>query len=78
MGITSDQDILLDNDKYSGIWPYSTEAATRPNKEHHDSLEFPFPRLTLAIRAENDRNEGYDPPNSREKVPVPAEVGNWL
>jgi hypothetical protein len=58
--------------------PYGTEAATRPNKEYHDSLEFLFLRLALAIRAENDRNEGYDPPNSREKVPVPADKGNWL
>jgi predicted nucleic acid-binding Zn ribbon protein len=24
------------------IWPCSTEAATRPNKEHHDAREFPF------------------------------------
>ena len=58
------------------VWPSSTEAATRPNKEHHDSLEFPFSHLTLAIGAKNDRNGGDDPLNGREKVPVPADRGN--
>jgi hypothetical protein len=58
--------------------PSSTEAATRPNKEHHDSLEFPFSLLTLAIHDENFRNLGGDTPKDRQKVPVPAEVGNWL
>jgi hypothetical protein len=24
------------------LWPYSTEAATRPNKGRHDAREFPF------------------------------------
>jgi hypothetical protein len=41
-----------------GIRPCSTEAATRPNKEHRDVREFPFSYLALAICAENGRNEG--------------------
>jgi hypothetical protein len=32
--------------------------------------------LALAIHAEHDRNEGDDPLNGREKVPVPADRGN--
>jgi hypothetical protein len=51
-------------------WPSSTEAATRPNKEHQHSLEFPFLYLALAIYAENDRNEGCTMFKGREKVPV--------
>jgi hypothetical protein len=49
------------------IRPYGTEAVTRPNKEHHDSLEFPFPRLALAIRAEHDRNEAMIRPTVAKK-----------
>jgi hypothetical protein len=56
--------------------PCSTEAAIRPNKEHRDAREFPFLWLALAIHAENDRNGGYNPLNGREKVPVPADMGN--
>jgi len=59
-------------------WPYSAEAATRPNRGRWDLSEFPFSHLALAIRAENDRNGGCDPLNGRDKVPVPAAVGNWL
>jgi hypothetical protein len=33
--------------------------------------------LALAIHAENDRNEGDDPLKDREKVPVPADRGNY-
>jgi hypothetical protein len=56
--------------------PSSTVAATRPNKEHHYSLEFPFLHLALAIRDENDRTGGGDMLNGREKVPVPPDRGN--
>ena len=38
--------------------PGSTEAATRPNKEHRNAREFPFLHLALAIHAENDQNGG--------------------
>jgi hypothetical protein len=52
---------------------YSTEAATRPHRERCDVSEFPFSRLALTIRDENDRNRGHHPPNGREQVPVPAD-----
>jgi hypothetical protein len=58
------------NRTFVSCWPSSTEAATRPNKEHHNSLEFPFLYLALAIYAENDRNEGCTMFKGREKVPV--------
>jgi hypothetical protein len=54
----------------ASIWPSNTEAATRPNKAHHNSVEFPFLYLALAIYAENDRNEGCTMFKGREKVPV--------
>jgi hypothetical protein len=57
-------------------WPSSTEAATRPNKEHHNSLEFPFLYSALAIYAENDQNEGWTMFKGREKVPVLVDKGN--
>ncbi len=60
--------------KKQGMLP--SFSSLRPNKEHHDSLEFPFFHLALAICAENDRNGGYGPLNGREKVPVPVDKGN--
>jgi hypothetical protein len=47
------------------------------NKEHRNSLEFPFVCLALAICDENDRNEGCYAFKGREKVPVLGEVGNF-
>jgi hypothetical protein len=61
----------------SVCWTYSTEAATRPNRERCDVSEFPFSGLALAIRAGNGRNGDCDPLNSGEKMPVPAGRGNY-
>jgi hypothetical protein len=34
-------------------WTYGRETATRPNEELHDSVEFPFSRLILAVCHKN-------------------------
>jgi hypothetical protein len=62
----------------AAFWPCSTEAATRPNKEHRDAHESPFSHLALAIRNENPRNRGCNTLKGREKVPVPADRGTLL
>jgi hypothetical protein len=56
--------------------PCTTVAATRPNRERRNPFEFPFSHLALAIRDENHQKGGCDALNGREKVPVPAVLGN--
>ena len=63
---------------FPSTWPYSTVAATRPNKERREPFEFPFSHLILAIRDENHRKGGCGTLKGHEKVLVLVDLGNWL